>query len=399
VTSSSICGSSRNVNALLNLRFMAVAAVSKYLRIFSDGTLPTPKLDSSGNRGMMKVAPVDCFPARSSRIQYEVSMSHQPPPGEVPEFYVHIPKNVWFLLHRDSKFKENWHNREPLAKRRYHLTVCCLTRGLTDRQMLTVLWIWHDKHGITLDEAEFWEKVYPFAADYARPLIMKHHANEYWADVRRIQFDPKSRQHSKLRVAYHLMNVVQATAREIHEKTGIPLKTVRNSLASLQDDGKVTMTTYGVYQAHKNFRWDRATVVADEAGTYVWEDEHPALYSWGQTINEAEMREDGAWSLKCYDYCGDRAISVVFDGDQRFSELYPNPGEIEWVLDGDGRVVENGTGLPFTSLLPEFQPWEIVGHRNGDKLDFRYRNLIMVGSKLRSPSQREDVDFYARLCA
>src|SRR4051794_27042534 len=100
-------------------------------------------------------------------------MSHPPPPGEVPEFYVHIPKKIWFLLHRDSNFKENWHNRRPLTKRRYHLTVCCMTRGLTDRQMLTVLWIWHDKHGLTFDEAEFWEKVYPFAADYSRPLIMK----------------------------------------------------------------------------------------------------------------------------------------------------------------------------------------------------------------------------------
>ena len=94
-------------------------------------------------------------------------------PGEVAGTHVHIADQVWFRLHKDPKFKENWHNREPLSKRKYHLTVSCLTRGLTDDEMLTVMWMWHTKHGMTFDEADFWQNVYPYAAKYATPKVMK----------------------------------------------------------------------------------------------------------------------------------------------------------------------------------------------------------------------------------
>src|ERR1035441_1146979 len=131
--------------------------------------------------------------------------------GDTPAFHVNISDQTWFLLHKDPKFKDNWHNKEPVDKRRYHLTVSCVTRGLTDRQMLTVMWIWHNKHGLTFNEAEFWGS-YRCAGRYAEPKVMKHQAKQYWKEVRRIAFDNNSRQHSKLRVAYYLMNVPQASA-------------------------------------------------------------------------------------------------------------------------------------------------------------------------------------------
>ena len=320
-------------------------------------------------------------------------------PGEPLPSHVNIKKQMWYRLHQDPKFKENWHKREPVSKRKYHLTVCCLTRGLTDAEMLTVMWIWHKKHGLTFDEEDFWLNVYPQAAEYAYPHVMKHKADEYWKEIRRIAFDPNTREHSKLRVAYYLMNSKQATAREIHEATGIPLKTVRNCLATLQDDGKVEMAEFGVYRAVQSLHWDRATIVTMPQGSYVEDDEHPAMYSWGQTINESDLDDDGTWRMKCYDFCRDQATKVIFDGDQQFLTYFPNPGEVEWVVNQCGNVVENGTGLTFISLFPEFEPGQTVEQRNGNQLDFRRRNLFAVKREFRPASVDEDVDYYSILCA
>ena len=172
-------------------------------------------------------------------------------PGESDETHVHIPKGVWWLLRKDPNFLKNW--KSSHLSRRYHLTVACLTRGLSDDQTLTVLRIWHGKHAHTFYEEEFWDKTYRFAFEYSEPYIMRHKAREYWTEIRRIQDDPKARHHSKLRVAYFLLNTVRATAREIHEGTRIPLKTVRNCLAALQADGKVQMESYGLYRADRGF--------------------------------------------------------------------------------------------------------------------------------------------------
>jgi len=65
------------------------------------------------------------------------------------------------------------------------------------------------------------------------------------------------------------MNLEQATAKEIAEKTGISLKAVRNCLLVLQDSGKVVMTKFGLYRAVRSFYWDRATLVGTIDDGYV----------------------------------------------------------------------------------------------------------------------------------
>jgi len=187
-------------------------------------------------------------------------------PGEIVG-HVHIQDDVWWLLQRDPKFLENWHS--PKIDRPYHLAVACITRGLTHDQMMTVLRIWHWKHGHTFYEDDFIERTLPNASLYATPFAMKYEANKYWEEIRRIQANPKARQHSKLRVAYFLMNTAQATANEISEKTGILLKTVRNSLLALKANGKVVMPGFGVYRALQSLLWDRATLVGTVEDGYV----------------------------------------------------------------------------------------------------------------------------------
>ena len=172
-------------------------------------------------------------------------------PGEIVGTHVHIPERTWYLLRKDPGFLKNW--KSAKADRPYHIALSCLTRGLTDDQTVTVVRIWHQTHGHTFSEDNFrtWDLV--AAAYRATPFVYRYEANAYWQEVRRIAFDPKSRLHSKLRVSYFLMNREQATAKEIAEKTGISLKTVRNNLLALQDSGKVVMTEFGVYRAVQSF--------------------------------------------------------------------------------------------------------------------------------------------------
>jgi hypothetical protein len=318
-------------------------------------------------------------------------------PGETVGTYAHISKGEWWLLRHDPGFLENWNS--SMIDRPYHIAVSCLTRGLSTEQLLTVLKIWHQKHGHTFYEDDFMQWTYPAAADYAAPFVFRHEANKYWDEIRRIESDPKARQHSKLRVAYYLMNTEQATASEIHQKTGIPRKTVRNSLATLQADGKVVMTTFGVYRAVRSFHWDRATLVGGIDDGYVFDDDHPAMHSWGQTINESELGDDGCWRMRCYDYCRDEFGVVVFDGGQQFLNDVSNPGECEWVIREDREVVENGTGVRFLSVFAQFGQWDVVTHKNGNNLDFRSGNLIVAGKEVRPGVLDENVDFYSRLCA
>ena len=317
--------------------------------------------------------------------------------GDTPAFHVNISDQTWFLLHKDPKFKDNWHNKEPVDKRRYHLTVSCVTRGLTDRQMLTVMWIWHNKHGLTFTEAEFWGS-YRCAGRYAEPKVMKYEANQYWKETRRIAFDNNSRQHSKLRVAYYLMNVPQASARESHEKTGIPLKTVRNCLGALQKSGKVEMVSYGDYRTVESLQWDRACVVETPDGSYVWHQEHPAMYWWGQTINERYV-ENGVVYMKCYDYCRDASVVVLYDKNQKFSKVFPNPDELEWVVNGAGDVVENGTSLQFISLFSGLKKGDTVTLKNEDEFDFRRCNLVVTRPTPSPVCQDDNVDYYSRLAS
>ena len=318
-------------------------------------------------------------------------------PGEVVGTHVHVPKRAWWLLRKDPGFLKNWNS--SAIDRPYHIAVACLTRGLTHDQLMTVVRIWHLKHGHGFYEYDFMERILFYASLYATPLASLYKANEYWSEICRIEADANARQHSKLRVAYFLMNTEQATAREISQKTGIPLKTVRNSILALQDTGKVVMTEFGVYRAVQNFFWDRATLVGTIDDGYVRDDDHRAMYSWGQEINEHELGDDGCRRLECYDYCQDRFATVVFDGDQLFLNAFPNPGESEWVVNADGDVVENGTGHKFLSLFSEFESWDIVAHRNGNRLDFRKANLVVVGSKVCPGVKYEDVDYFGRLCA
>ena len=318
-------------------------------------------------------------------------------PGEIAGNHVHIRKGTWWLLRKDPGFFQNWNS--SAIDRPYHIAVACITRGLTHDQLMTVVRIWHLKHGHGFYEDDFMERILFYASLYAVPFASLYEANEYWSEIRRIEADANARQHSKLRVAYFLMNTEQATAREISEKTAIPLKTVRNSILALQDTGKVVMTKFGVYRAVESFHWDRAKLVGTIDDGYVCDDDHPATYSWGQRINEVERGAGGSWHLECYDYCRDLFATVVFDGDQLFLNAFPNPGESEWVVNADGDVVENGIGHKFISLFSQFESWDIVAHRNGNRLDFRKANLVVVGSKVCPGVKYEDVDYYALLRA
>ena len=319
-------------------------------------------------------------------------------PGEIDGTHVHVPKRAWHLLRKDPGFLKNW-NRSK-ADRPYHIAVSCLTRGLTDDQTVTVVRIWHQKHGNTFSEDNFrtWDLV--AAAYRATPFVYRYEANAYWQEVRRIMLDTRTRQHSKLRVSYFLMNLEQATAKEIAEKTGISLKAVRNCLLVLQDSGKVVMTKFGLYRAVRSFYWDRATLVGTIDDGYVWDDDEPVLYWWGQEINKGlEDVKTGVLMIQCYDYCRDKAVWVLYDGDQEFNKAFPHPDESEWVVNEHGEVVENGTGHKFISLFPEFGPNDIVAHRNGNKFDFRKANLLVSGKRTWGNVKDEDVDYLGQLAA
>jgi hypothetical protein len=319
-------------------------------------------------------------------------------PGEIDGTHVHVPKRAWHLLRKDPGFLKNW--KSPKADRPYHIALSCLTRGLTEDQTVTVVRMWHQKHGHTFSEGYFREWTLVAAGYRATPSVYRYEANEYWKEIQRIAFDPNARQHSKLRVAYFLMNTEQATAREICEKTGISLKTVRNSLLALQDSGKVVMTEHGVYRALRSFHWDHATLVGTIENGYVWDDDHPAMYSWGQEINKGlEDIKTGDLLIQCYDYCRDKAVWVLYDGNQEFSKAFPHPDESEWVVDEDGEVVENSSGLKFVSLFPEVGPNDIRAHRNGDKFDFRKANVIVTGKRRWATVKDEDVDYFGQLAA
>jgi hypothetical protein len=316
-------------------------------------------------------------------------------PGETDATHVHIPKRVWWLLRNDPQFLKNWNSSN--LSRRYHLAVACLTRGLSDDQTLTILRIWHRKHGHTFYEDEFWTKTYRYAFEYSEPFILRYKAQAYWDEIRRIQGDSKARQHSRLRVAYFLLNTDGATAKEIHEGTRIPIKTVRNCLASLQADGKVEMESYGVYVADRGFFWDRVNVVEGAQGRYTWDGEHPAMYSFAEPY-EIQKSTDGGCRMNCYDYCRDCFSTILFDVNQGFLKVFPNPGDSEWVVNSEGDVVENGTGLLFRSLLAKFEAVDVIEHGNGNRLDFSKANLKVTGRKSFSLATNEPTeDFFARL--
>jgi len=317
-------------------------------------------------------------------------------PGEVTGTHVHIPKDSWWLLRNDPGFGKEW--KSASLKAPYRIAKSAITRGLSKDQVITVLRIWHMKHGHPVFEDDL-ERTYFAAADYAAPFVYKHEADEYWEEIRRIQGDPNARLHSKLRVAYFLMNTEQATANEISEKTGIPLKTVRNSILALKDSGKVVMPEFGVYRALQSSHWDWATLVGTVEDGYVLEDDPVMTCWWGQTVNERHRHKNGAVQMDCYDYCRDKTVTVIYTADQQFRSVLPHPDESEWVITEAGEVVENGTGHRFISVFPEFESWDIVGHRNGDRLDFRRGNLEAVGQKVAATVNDEEVDFFGRLCA
>jgi hypothetical protein len=318
-------------------------------------------------------------------------------PGESNETHVHISGRTWFLLRRsDPHFLKNW--KSAHLSRPHHLTVSCITRGVPEDQMVTLVRMWHQKHGHGFYEDDFWKRIFPPASKYALPIVLTFQAKQYWNEIRRIQSDPKARQHSKLRVAYFLMNTGTAAAKEIHKSTGIPLKTVRNCLGTLQQNGKVEVASYGVYRANRGFYWDRVNVGEGPQGRYTWDDDHPAMYSF-VTPNWVQCGEDGVSRMTCYDFCRDSFSTVLFDSDQRFLNYFPNPGDCEWVVNAEGDVVENGTGLRFLSLLDQFEKWEVVWH-TGNRLDFRKANLKVTARKsVPGVHDEPQEDFFARLCS
>jgi Firmicute plasmid replication protein (RepL) len=273
-------------------------------------------------------------------------------PGEVVGTYAHIPGQTWLKLRlSDPKFLENW--KSPHLSRAHHLTVSCITRGVPTDEMVTLIRIWHNKHGHGFYEDEFWKRTFPGAAQYASPIVMRYQANKYWEEVRRISSDLKARQHSKLRVAYYLMNTSTATAREIHDMTGISLKTVRNCILALQRSGKVEMDSYGIYRADQGFYWDRVNVAEGTEGRYTWDEDHAAMYSF--VAPNTFTKIDGVWEMGCYDYCRDQFRVVTYDANQKFRPGQHKHWASEWVINSKSEVVENGSGVPFTSVFPGFE--------------------------------------------
>ncbi len=140
------------------------------------------------------------------------------------------------------------------------------------------------------------------------------------------------------------------------------------------------------------------TLVGTIDDGYVWDDDEPVLYWWGQEINERVVHiKTGVLMIQCYDYCRDKAVCVLYDGDQEFNKAFPHPDESEWVVNENGEVVENGTGYKFISLFPEFGPNDIVANRNGNKCDFRRANLLVSGKRTWATVNGEDVDYFGQL--
>lgn len=256
----------------------------------------------------------------------KMEIVHQLQPWEEIGTWEHISRQDWYTLRRRPFFEKNWSAKD--YGRQYPLIETCLFQGMSVEKTITVMKLWHGKHGRAFDEDDFW-RIYYAVSDKLSPTLMENAIKKYWAGIRRIQFDRRSRDHSKMRVAYFLLNVRDATARRIADAAAMPIKTVRNALAALQASGKVLQVSPGMYKAIYSTRWDRAEIVTTQEGSYVWEDDHPSLYDFGVPPNERTKT-----NMRCWDYTKDVFVDVGVDGRSR---------ETEWVIDSSGNVVENGT--------------------------------------------------------
>lgn len=316
-------------------------------------------------------------------------------PGENTTAFLHISDGKWFRLRQTKNFNRYW--AYPSLAHASAITACCITSGLTDEEIVTVLRIWHQKHAHSFDEAQFRQNTLVRVTESARPITAKFEANRYWSEVRRVQKDNKARLHTRLRVAYFLMNTPEATVNAIHEATGTPVKTVRNCLGELQRSGKVKMTRYGVYQARQGFYWDRANVVTDGIDEAVSDEEHIAMYWWDQSVNETARSKDGFWRVLVYDYCRDRFETVKLNVLPWLKTM--DPAVCEWVINREGEVVQNGYGVSLISSFDGYSSEYAYTHVNGDPYDFRNGNVSRIPKPTVKAEKPDEVDYFARLSA
>jgi hypothetical protein len=291
-------------------------------------------------------------------------------PGEILPgvTWVNISKHKQFRLRQDPNYKKYWHSSH--VDSRYYLTLCCLFKNLTDDEITTVVAMWSRFHDHEFDEEEFRAKGGDLwrAGMYAGRKLAEYQARVYWKELRRIASDRNAALHTRLRVSYVLNNREKATPREIHDATGIPLKTVQNCIRRLRTAGKVIEVGYGVYKVVKSDFWDR-----------VWE-----VNPWGDLeSDDAPVRcglvpynevaiQDGTNRMEVYNYSTGCFETLMYDSVQGFMM---EPDAVEWVIDEKGGVVANGTAGTFYST---FEPkGTLEGYRNGNPLDFRHENLII----------------------
>lgn len=94
-------------------------------------------------------------------------------PGEAPDYLVDIPQSKWQTLYSTQDWWSYWKlkptKRGPVTKdyAAYKISVACYLRHFNDKEVKTVLHIWHGKHKFAFDVAEWESKVRPNAVKKA----------------------------------------------------------------------------------------------------------------------------------------------------------------------------------------------------------------------------------------
>ena len=244
-------------------------------------------------------------------------------PGEFdPITHEHIPPKVWFRLGRSAAFKDAWRKQRGQQGR---IAFTCLMNGLTDEQIITLVRIWSKKNGIAFDERSFRDNELLSAGYACGTKVYEFAANVHWKTIRYIQRTTKARLHSRLRIAYWLMNEGPNTIRAISAGLQLPLKTVRNNIPFLVKGGEVAARSDRTYAA-----WTSTFLESQ-----LMEQDHPALY-FGLPNEYARDSK-----MFAYDYTHDRMLTVTI---RRPNE---HDRETEWILNASGNVVQHGLKTVF----------------------------------------------------
>ena len=94
-------------------------------------------------------------------------------PGESTEDRVRIPEEKWRVLRSTPDFKAYWNCERADDACVYKLTVAAYIRGFAEREVRTMLSIWHDKHRKAFDSEEWVRYVRPNALKKAKEYAEK----------------------------------------------------------------------------------------------------------------------------------------------------------------------------------------------------------------------------------